>query len=82
MASFLVPDIFPIIFMVEKGVYFDIWNFKKNQNFQPNPNLKNEQNPSFEKVKKKIFFPNIKMYTFFHHKNDGGKCLALKMKPQ
>ena len=22
-----------------------------------------------------------KLYTFFHHKNDGGKCLTPKMKP-
>ena len=29
VASFLVPGIFPnIIFMVEKYVYFDIWNKK------------------------------------------------------
>ena len=29
-----------------------------------------------------IFIPSIKIYTFFHHKNDGGKCLVPKMKPQ
>ena len=29
-----------------------------------------------------IFFPNIKMYTFFHHKNDEEKWLAPKMKKQ
>ena len=34
----------------------------------------------FKKVKKNI--PNIKMYTFFHHKNDGEKCLPPKMKSQ
>ena len=28
--------------------------------------------------KKKIIIPNIIMCTFFHHKNDGGKCLAPK----
>ena len=30
----------------------------------------------------KFFIPNIKMYRFFHHKNDGEKCLAPKMKPE
>ena len=35
MASFLVPDIFPIILMVERGVHFDIMNEKKFQRVPP-----------------------------------------------
>ena len=76
--------------MVEKCVHFDIWNinsfenFKGSQynlahfsNFLPNPNLRNEPKEPFE-IFKTIFIPNIKMDTFFHHKNDGGKMSGIK----
>ena len=97
VASFLVPNIFPYHFMVEKCVHFDIWNKKISKISKGPPMiwhifeifsqiqiLKNEPNHiggPFE-IFEKIFIPNIKMYRFFHHKNDGEKCLGPKMKPQ
>ena len=40
--------------------------------FQLNPNFKNKE------IFKNIFIPNIKMYTFFHHRNDEEKWLVQK----
>ena len=76
----------PIIFTMEKCVHFDIWkgpyDLAHYSKFQPNQDLKPEANHIggyFEKVKK---IQNIKMQKFFHHKNDGGKCLAPKLMPK
>ena len=78
--SFLCQTCLPIILMVEKCVhYLDIWNKKRFSKISRCSFFKFSAKPKYEKVK---FIPNIKMYTFFHHMNDGGKCLAPKMKPR
>ena len=57
-----------IIFIVEKCVHFDIWNKKIS---------KMSQIIGGDPLKK-FFIPNIKMYTFFHHKSVGGKMPGTK----
>ena len=85
MASFLVAGIFPIIFMVEKCVrtfwYLELKNlhlFKGSLicfcsffcNLDLAENVKNEPNHNGDHLKfSKINFFQIKMCTFFHHKN-------------
>ena len=52
------------------------------QNLDLTENVKNEPNHRALWNFWIVFISNIKMYTFFHHKNDGEKCLPPKMKSQ
>ena len=68
--------------MVEKCVHFDEENihfFQKTHDLAHFSNFQPKGNP-LKKVKN-FLIPNIKMYTFFHHKNEK-KFLESKMKPQ
>ena len=77
-ASFLVPDIFPIIFMVEKCAHFDIGNKKlfSNKGFPykfvhfSSIDLANHGGP-FE-IFEKSFYTKYQNVHIFHHKNVGG----------
>ena len=66
------------IFMVEKCVHLDIWDLKKRKKksiFKGSPK-------KYFEIYKENLIPNTKIYTFFHHKNEGGKCMTPKTKPQ